>query len=461
MHRIDCDVAIIGAGTAGLAAYKAATAEGAHAVLIEPGPGGTTCARVGCMPSKALIAAGRTAHHARQAAIFGITVGDVTIDGPAVMDRVRRERDYFVASVMEDVAAIPADRHITGHARFTAPGQLSVDGGPDIAARTIVIATGSTPSLPELLEPVAEHVRTSDTIFEIATIPATLAVLGAGVIGLELAAAFARLGTRVTMIDKGDVVAGIADPEAECVARDRLAQDFTIHLGADLTAADLADGKVRLAWDGDNAGNAVFDLVLAAAGRPPVSDTLNLDAAGLDRDDHGTPHFDAGTGRCGDSMVFIAGDARACRPVLHEAARSGRLAGHNAAQPDALRRDPILPPLAITFTDPQIAMVGCEYDELPSDGVIGSATFGDNGRVHIDAAGDGILRLYADHDGTVIGATIVGPDAEHAAHMVALGLACGLTLAELADQAYYHPTVAEVLQNAARDALSTLATDDA
>ncbi|WP_076070976.1 dihydrolipoyl dehydrogenase [Sphingomonas montana] len=461
MQRIDCDVAIIGAGSAGLAAYKAAAATGAHAVVIEAGPDGTTCARVGCMPSKALIAAAASIHHARQAASFGVSVGTVGVDGPAVMDRVRRERDYFVASVMEDVAAIPADRYIRGRARFTAPDRLSVDGGPEIAPRAIVIAAGSAPKLPDILDAVADRVRTSDTIFEIATLPATLAVLGAGAIGLELAAAFARLGTRVTVIDKSDGIAGIADPDAERVARDRLAQDFTIHLGADLTAAEPVDGGVRLAWDGDAAGEDSFELVLAAAGRPPALDMLGLDASGLDRDDHGTPHFAAATGRCGDSMVFIAGDARACRPVLHEAARSGRLAGHNAARPDDLRRDPILPLLAITFTDPQIAVVGVEYDELPDDGVTGTASFGDNGRVHVEARSDGLVRLYADHDGGVLGATIVGPDAEHVAHLVAHGIASGLTLHELADQAYYHPTTAEVLQNAARDALLKLDATDA
>jgi len=455
--NIDCDVAIIGAGTAGLAAYRSATKAGAHAVIVDPGPGGTTCARVGCMPSKALIAAGRAAHVARHAGLFGVQTGPVEIDGVAVMHRVRAERDYFVASVMEDVDAIPAAHRITGRARFAGPDRLTVTDGPNIVARAIVIAVGSVPEIPDLLDPVRDLVHSSDTIFEIATPPNNMAVLGAGAIGLELAAAFARLGTRVTIFDKGDAIGSLADRDAEKVARDRLVRDIDFKLDTDLAAAEPAEGGARLSWEG---GSAIFDCILAAAGRPPANDPLGLDSTGLALDDHGTPHFDASTGRCGDAPIFIAGDARACRPVLHEAARSGRLAGHNAARLDAMRRDATLPALAMIFTEPQIATVGCAFAELPSDAVTGVATFQDNGRVHIDAGGDGILRLYADRDGVLLGATIVGQDAEQAAHLLAMALSCGLTLAELADQVYYHPTVAEVLQQAARDALKVLATAD-
>ena len=460
MKRIDCDVAIIGAGTAGLAAYKTAAAAGVHAVVIDDGPGGTTCARVGCMPSKALIAAARTAHDARRAGLFGIGTGPVTVDGHAVMARVRAERDYFVGAVLDDVAAIPADRRLHGRARFTGPNSLDVGDGAAVTARAIVIAAGSAPVLPDLLAPLWDRVHTSDSIFELETLPATLAVLGAGAIGLELATAFARLGTRVTVIDKSPGIGGIKDRDAEQVARTALADRIDIRLGAELIAAAPDGDGIRLTWDGDAAGDGRFDCVLAAAGRPPATDALALAATGLDLDADGIPHFDAATGRCGDSMIFVAGDARGCRPVLHEAARSGRLAGHNAACPDAMRRDAILPPLAITFTDPQIALVGSAFDTLPIDAVTGVATFEDNGRVHIDDAGPGLLRLYAGHDGDILGATIVGPGAEHLAHLVAMACHSGLAVTDLIDQAWYHPTIAEVLQNAARSARDAMAHAD-
>ncbi|HEX8446021.1 MAG TPA: dihydrolipoyl dehydrogenase [Sphingomonas sp.] len=456
MNCIDCDVAILGAGTAGLAAYRAATDAGAHAVLIDPGPGGTLCARAGCMPSKALIAAARSAHHARQAAGFGIRVGEVVVDGAAVMDRVRRERDYFVGAVLKDVHAIPADRRITGRARFVAPDRLAVTHGPDVAAAAIVIAVGTAPTLPDLLDPVRAWVHSSDTIFDIARPPATLAVLGAGAIGLELAAAFARLGTRVTLIDKAAAIGNIADPDVQRVARARLSTDIDFRLGSELRTATPTPTGAHLRWDGDSSGEGTFDCILAAVGRPPALDGIGLDASGLARDDHGTPHFDAATGRCGDSRIFVAGDARGCRPVLHEAARSGRLAGHNAACPAAMRRDPILPAFSVIFTDPQIVAVGCSHDALPSDTIVGTATFQDNGRVHIDGGGDGLLRLYADCDGELLGGAIVGLDAEQIGHLLALALSAGLSLGDLADQPYYHPTIPEILQRAARDALTVL-----
>ena len=118
MNERSCDVAVIGAGTAGLAAYRAATEAGASAVLIERGPGGTTCARVGCMPSKLLIAAAKAAHAARNTDLFGIRVAGVAVDGRAVLERVRAERDRFVGGVLDGVNALPEAARIAGSARF-------------------------------------------------------------------------------------------------------------------------------------------------------------------------------------------------------------------------------------------------------------------------------------------------------------------------------------------------------
>src|SRR5689334_22999262 len=127
MNNLKVDVAVIGAGTAGLSAYRAAKAQGARTVMIEGGPYGTTCARVGCMPSKLMIAASEAAHAANHADAFGVRVGDVNIDGRAVMERVRRERDRFVGFVLDSVERMPAEDKLRGHARFTGPHTLQVD----------------------------------------------------------------------------------------------------------------------------------------------------------------------------------------------------------------------------------------------------------------------------------------------------------------------------------------------
>jgi dihydrolipoamide dehydrogenase len=151
MRELSCDVAVIGAGTAGIAAHRAAREAGARAVLIEAGPGGTTCARVGCMPSKLLTVAGRAAHDARAAHRFGVRVPDVAVDGPAVLGHLRAERDRFVRHVFEGLDALPADERLDGQARFLDGETLAVADHTRIRFRAAVIATGSSPSLPNPL----------------------------------------------------------------------------------------------------------------------------------------------------------------------------------------------------------------------------------------------------------------------------------------------------------------------
>ena len=141
MEKLSVDVAVIGAGTAGLAAWRAASAQGKRTVVIEGGAYGTTCARVGCMPSKLLIAAADAAHMVGAAAGFGVHAGQVRIDGAEVMARVRRERDRFVGFVLEGVDRIPAADKLRGHARFTGPHSLDVGGHTMVDASRIVIAT--------------------------------------------------------------------------------------------------------------------------------------------------------------------------------------------------------------------------------------------------------------------------------------------------------------------------------
>lgn len=207
---LSVDVAILGAGTAGLAAYRAATEARARAVIIDPGPLGTTCARVGCMPSKLLIAAAEAAHEAREAGPFGVRT-TVEVDGPAVMARVKRERDRFVGFVMAGVGGLPEGALLRGRGRFTAPGVLEVEGRP-VQARSVVLATGSSPVIPAVFEGVRSRVIVNDELFSWDTLPPSVAVFGAGVIGLELGQALHRLGVRVRMFGLGGLVGPLSDP---------------------------------------------------------------------------------------------------------------------------------------------------------------------------------------------------------------------------------------------------------
>lgn len=443
----NCDVVIIGAGTAGLKAYKAAVARGGDVVIVERGPGGSTCTRIGCMPSKLLLAAARVAHQARGAAEFGVITGPVTVDAGKLWERVRRERDRFVASVLDDYHAIPADHVIHGSARFDGPGAIVVGEARITATKGIVIATGGHPVVPGTLDPVRHLVHTHESIFELDGLPKAMAVFGAGPLGLELAQAFGRLGVDVTVIDAGDSVGGLHDPDTNAAAIKALAEDMTIVLGVEASATLRDDGLAHVSWSG---GAVTVDCILAATGRSPSLDGLDLESTGVTLDEHGTPLFDPSTRRCGDSNIFIAGDANAWRPVLHEAARGGRIAGDVAMGGPAAKP---LPAFAVAFTEPNLVEVGTSFDALPDGARIGEGAVADNGRAVADGDDRGLVRLYADADGVLIGASIVAPEAEHLGHLVALAIERGMDVAAFEDQAWYHPTIEELLQTAARDIL--------
>ncbi|HEX5658554.1 MAG TPA: FAD-dependent oxidoreductase, partial [Polyangiales bacterium] len=187
MGLIETDVAVIGAGSAGLQASREVQRAGKSWLLIESGPYGTLCARSGCMPSKLLIAAADTARRVRRASLFGVQVApdQIKIDRRAVMDRVRRERDRFVEINARNTEALPAENRLRGHARFVGPRELDVDG-TRVKAKAIVIATGSRPTVPRELSRLGDALLTSDSLFDLEELPESMAVFGTGAIGLEL-----------------------------------------------------------------------------------------------------------------------------------------------------------------------------------------------------------------------------------------------------------------------------------
>ncbi len=213
MSSIKVDVAVIGAGTAGLAAYRAAVAAGKRAVIIEGGSYGTTCARVGCMPSKLLIAAAEAAHVPSKWPDFGIRLeGNVRVDGRAVMARVRRERDRFVGLVLNGVDNIPGQDKIQGYAKFAGDHTLIADDGTRVTFTSAVIATGSAASIPPFLGGAGDLLIVNDDVFEWQDLPKSVAVFGPGVIGLEIGQALHRLGVDVRMFGRDGHIGPFSDP---------------------------------------------------------------------------------------------------------------------------------------------------------------------------------------------------------------------------------------------------------
>jgi dihydrolipoamide dehydrogenase len=450
------DVAVIGAGTAGLAAYRAARAAGARAVLIEGGAYGTTCARVGCMPSKLLIAAAEAAHGVHRAHGFGVHAGEPRIDGGEVMARVKRERDRFVGFVLEGIESIPAEDRIRGHARFVARDTLQVEGDARIHAKAIVIATGSRPAIPPILEGLGQRLVVNDDVFDWDTLPKSVAVFGPGVIGLELGQALARLGVRVVVLGRGGRVGPLTDPFVRDAAVEALAAEFTLDPDAHVTRVERAGDAVEVDYRGrDGAPRAErFDYALAATGRVPNVDRLGLEALGLERDARGVPLFDRATMQVrGGAPIYIAGDASDEAPLLHEAADEGRIAGANAARHPHAAPGPRRAPLGIVFTDPQIAIVGPGFAHLKAHEIAaGEVSFDDQGRSRVMLKNRGHLRVYGDPaSGRFLGAEMAGPEAEHIGHLLAWALQAQMTVAQMLAMPFYHPVVEEGLRTALRD----------
>ncbi|MFA5630876.1 MAG: dihydrolipoyl dehydrogenase [Porticoccaceae bacterium] len=456
-NEISTDVVIIGAGSAGLYALREVRRAGRDFLMIDRGPLGTTCARVGCMPSKVALHTG--AEWATRRALSGIGVQGVeglTIDLATAWSQLREQRDFFANNAADNARSAAGDRLLKGLARFIEPTLIEVEspgGRQHIRARSVVIATGSRPVMPGWLDAVRDRTINTDDVFELNTLPDSMGIIGLGAIGLEMGLALSRLGIRVTGADLAAHVGGIVDPVVAERARVRFAREMDLWLNAEIRVERTGSGVLMRAGEQE----VEVELLLAALGRRPNVDELGLQAAGFPLDERGTPLFDPATMRIGDLPVYIAGDANADRPLMHEASDEGAIAGYNAARPLATGFARKVP-LGIAFSSPDVVTVGARFDALPDAGVIvGAAEGGKNGRVRILGATESLLRVYADAgDGRLLGAAMMAAGGEHLAHLLAWAIQRGETARDLLAMPFYHPTVEEMLQTALQDIVRQL-----
>ena len=456
----EVDVAVIGAGSAGLPAFRAAREHTDRVILIERGPHGTTCARVGCMPSKLLIAAAEAAHGKEIAPGFGIHPGSISINGEAVMERVRRERDRFVGFVLDGVDRIDPEQKISGQARFVEDSRLEI-GNSQVRAGRVVIASGTSPTIPDFLEEVRDQVSVNDDVFEWKTLPESVAVFGAGVIALELGQALHRLGVRVRLFGRSLRTGPITDPGVLQSAEKVFSSEFPFTAPVKVEKVEPDENGVRVLYrNNEDSGveEEVFEQVLAATGREPNLTELNLEQTSLKLDSRGIPVYNPLTMQCGNSPVFIAGDVNNTLTVLHEAADEGRIAGDNAGRFPDVREGRRSSPMTVVFTDPQMAVVGNTWNDLQGrDYVMGSVSFEGQGRSRVMLQNRGRLHLYAEPgSGRFLGMEAVGPRVEHLAHLVAWSHQQQLTVQQMLSMPFYHPVVEEGLRTALRSARDQL-----
>ena len=402
------DVIIIGAGSAGLAALREVHKRSESFLLINDGAYGTTCARVGCMPSKALIEAANAFHRRHSFDAFGIRgAAALSVDVPAVLRRVRALRDDFVAGTLAATDEL-GERSLAGRARLLDAQTVAV-GERRYHARRIVIASGSQPVIPDAWRAFGDRIVTTDTLFELETLPRRMAVVGLGAIGIEIAQALSRLGVEVTGFGANPRLAGLSDEAVDLALRELLDKEFAFHTSASAELSPTADGiEVR-----SGAVRVVADHVIAAIGRRPNVAGLGLETLGVDE---------------------------------------GHIAGINAMATE-LRCFRRRTPLAIVFADPNVAVVGQRFAELDAAQlVIGQASFKRQGRARTAEHNKGLMRLYADRNsGRLLGGEMCVPAGEHMAHVLALAIERELSVQELLRLPFYHPVLEEGMRGALRD----------
>ena len=442
------DTIIIGAGTAGLAALREVRKRTDRYLIVNEGPWGTTCARVGCMPSKALIEAANAFHRRHAFEEFGLRgASALTADLPAVLQRVRALRDDFVAGAVKATSTL-GKAAVSGRATLLGPQRVDIDGTA-YATRSIIIATGSRPSLPDEWLAFGDRMLTTDTLFEQPSLGPRIAVIGMGPIGVEISQALARLGLQVAAFTTGDTLAGLSDPALNAELTALLKKEMVLHTGAPAELREVPGG-IEVS-SGPN--RVVVDQVIAAMGRVPNIEHLGLETLGVPLDKRGLPTVNPQTQQIGDLPVFLAGDANTHAPLLHEAADEGHIAGMNALAPSPTtfqRRTP----LGIVFCDPQIATAGQRLADLdPAHTITGSASYANQGRARTAQLNHGGIRIHAHRTtGQLQGAELCAPHAEHMAHLLALAIQQKLSVHDLLGMPFYHPTLEEGLRTALRDA---------
>ncbi len=453
----EVDVAILGAGSAGLFALSRVKRETDNYVLINGGELGTTCARVGCMPSKVLIQVAEDFHRKSIFEREGIDGGDaLSVDVPASMEHVQDLRDVFVDRTLGVTDDMDATHLIDGYAQFISNDTIEVNG-EQIKAKSIVIATGSTPVVPAAWKDFADDILTTDDFFELEDLPASMAVIGLGSIGLEIGQSMHRLGVKVAAVDQLENIAKLDDEPVNELAKVVIGKEFPLWLGQP-AALQKVDGGIQV-----TAGEhqMLVDKVLASLGRKPNLENLNLAATDIVLDKNGVPEFDPLTMQVNGLPIFIAGDVNVDRPILHEAGHEGRVAGYNAVRllkDESVEKFKRKVAMGITFCDPNIATVGAQLSELNKDDIaIGEIQFAPVGRALIMGKNRGLLRLYVQKsDGLLLGASMCCVKAENLAHLISWSIQNGMTVFDMLKMPFYHPVIEEALQAALYNVLSQL-----
>jgi pyruvate/2-oxoglutarate dehydrogenase complex dihydrolipoamide dehydrogenase (E3) component len=437
--KYDFDVLVIGGGAAGLTAAGMSAVLGAKTGLVEARRLGGDCTWYGCVPSKSLLRSAAVAHQMRTAGRFGLAPANVEHDFARVMDRVHSIRDqiYADADAPPNLERLGVEV-ISGSTRFLGPHAVEIDaqgGTRTLTSRYFVVATGSSPRMPQFETDGTVPVLTNETIFELDRLPKRLLVLGAGPIGLEMAQAFQRLGSSVTVATHGSGILGRDDRELTATLLEHLRSEG-IRFLLDTEIAGLQGGAARTA----SGARVETDALLAAVGRRPNLESLHLGAAGVQTNERGI----AVNRRCQSSAkhIYACGDVAGRHLFTHMAEHMAKTAVTNAILhiPSKMDERHVV---WTTFTDPELAHVGASEAEIRREGAAYSVyrfPFSKLDRAVTDSEATGVVKVLANRWGRILGVSILGAHAGEMIGEYALAMRHGVTLGKVSSTIHPYPT---------------------
>jgi pyruvate/2-oxoglutarate dehydrogenase complex dihydrolipoamide dehydrogenase (E3) component len=443
------DICVIGAGSGGLSVAAAAAAFGVPVVLIEKGKMGGECLNSGCVPSKATIAAGKRAHALEDAARFGVEVSGLRVDFARVREHVQSVIAQIAPNDSKERFTALGVRVIEGEARFTTKNSVSV-GDIEIKARRFVIASGSSPALPPIAGLEETPYFTNDTIFDLAIAPSHLLVVGAGAVGLELAQAFRRLGSSVTIIEAQEPLRR-EDRECAAIVLTQLEREgVTIRSNTAVESVSHSEGKVRAVIKGPDGEETIEGShLLITAGRRPKVDGLDLEKAGIRYSPSGI-RVDRGL-RTSNRRVYAIGDVIGAQQFTHVANYHAGLVIRNALFRLPAKTNEFAIP-RVVFTDPEFAQVGLterQMRERKKPFRVLRWPYHENDRAQAEREIAGHIKVLTSRTGQILGASIVGAQAGEIITIWTLAIGQRLNIRAMAGVIVPYPTLSEIGKRAA------------
>lgn len=443
------DFLVIGGGSAGYAAARTAR-ETVDRVAIVDGSDqlGGLCILKGCMPSKTLIYSAEVLHHARHGKLFGLDIPEAKIDMPLLhkrkVDTIKEFADYRVEGLESDRFTLFRNR-----AEFTGPNSVKLDDGTELTADKIMISTGSVvqvPNVPGLRE--LEGVWTSDDVLDLDFLPESVIVLGGGIVASELTQFLNRVGSKVIQIQRSPhILKEVSQEAAEVVEKAFREEGVELYTDTRINQISKTENgfEVQFEQDGKQVTKQAKYL-FNALGRVPNTKGLNLEAAGISTKASG--HIKTGPyNQTENENVYAAGDVAGPVEIVHVAIIQGEAAAKHATG-RKVREPSSWDFLGVIFTDPQIALAGMDENMLKRDGieyVTADFPWDDHGKSILMEAKRGYVRVYADKQGVILGAQIVGKDAGELIHAFSVAISLKATVVDLLNAPWYHPTLAEMV----------------